>query len=66
MTNDDIVRWMVTRLPPHQREVIELVDLQGYTLPETAKILGIALGTAKSRRGRAFTTMTHLWKTRTD
>jgi len=42
-------------LPEEQRAAIVLVDIEGYSVAETAAILGIAEGTVKSRcaRGRA-------------
>ena len=45
----------LAQLPIEQRAPIVLVDVQGYTVTETARVLGIAEGTVKSRcaRGRA-------------
>jgi RNA polymerase sigma-70 factor (ECF subfamily) len=43
----------VAELPEEQRAVIILHDVEGYELHETAAILGIALGTVKSRLHRA-------------
>ncbi len=42
-------------LPEEQRAAIVLVDVEGYSVAETASILGVAEGTVKSRcaRGRA-------------
>ena len=42
-------------LPEEQRAAIVLVDVEGYSVAETAAILGVAEGTVKSRcaRGRA-------------
>lgn len=41
-------------LPEEQRHAILLVDVEGYTVAETADLLGVATGTIKSRcaRGR--------------
>ncbi|MFT3901513.1 MAG: RNA polymerase sigma factor SigM [Gordonia sp. (in: high G+C Gram-positive bacteria)] len=41
-------------LPEDQRRAILLVDVEGYTIAETAELLGVATGTIKSRcaRGR--------------
>ncbi|MFT4202152.1 RNA polymerase sigma factor SigM [Gordonia sp. (in: high G+C Gram-positive bacteria)] len=41
-------------LPEEQRRAILLVDVEGYTVAETAALLGVATGTIKSRcaRGR--------------
>jgi RNA polymerase sigma-70 factor (ECF subfamily) len=42
-------------LPVEQRAAIVLVDVEGYSVAETAQLLGVAEGTVKSRcaRGRA-------------
>ncbi len=42
-------------LPPEQRAALVLVDMEGYSVEETAAILGCAPGTVKSRcsRGRS-------------
>ncbi|HZG01968.1 MAG TPA: RNA polymerase sigma factor SigM [Streptomyces sp.] len=45
----------LSELPPEQRAALVLVDMQGYPVAEAARILGVAVGTVKSRcaRGRA-------------
>ncbi|HEX8869894.1 MAG TPA: ECF RNA polymerase sigma factor SigK [Lentzea sp.] len=43
------VRRCMTALTPLQRESIALAYYQGYTYPEVASLLGIALGTVKTR-----------------
>jgi RNA polymerase sigma factor (sigma-70 family) len=43
---------LVQQLPEEQREVIVLRDVEGYELHEAAEILGVALGTVKSRLHR--------------
>jgi RNA polymerase sigma factor (sigma-70 family) len=43
---------LVQQLPEEQREVVILRDLEGYELHEAAEILGVALGTVKSRLHR--------------
>jgi RNA polymerase sigma-70 factor (ECF subfamily) len=50
-----VVRDALATLPEEQRVPIVLVDVEGYSVAETAKMLGIAEGTVKSRcaRGRA-------------
>jgi RNA polymerase sigma-70 factor (ECF subfamily) len=42
-------------LPPDQRAVLVLVDMLGYPVADAAEVLGISVGTVKSRcaRGRA-------------
>ena len=49
-----LVREALDQLPENQRAPIVLVDVEGYSVAETAKMLGIAEGTVKSRcaRGR--------------
>ncbi|MEV8606672.1 RNA polymerase sigma factor SigM [Amycolatopsis sp. NPDC051373] len=49
-----LVREALEQLPEEQRAPILLVDVEGYSVAETAKMLGIAEGTVKSRcaRGR--------------
>ncbi|NLU69525.1 RNA polymerase sigma factor SigM [Streptomyces sp. HNM0574] len=54
----DLHRELVTalgQLPVDQRAVLVLVDMQGYPVAEAAEVLGVAVGTVKSRcaRGRA-------------
>jgi len=43
------VRRCLSTLTPLQRESIALAYYQGYTYPEVASLLGIALGTVKTR-----------------
>jgi RNA polymerase sigma-70 factor (ECF subfamily) len=47
------VRRAVARLSPGQREVLTLVDLEGFTYAEVAGILEIPMGTVMSRLNRA-------------
>jgi RNA polymerase sigma-70 factor, ECF subfamily len=50
-----LVRAALATLPVEQRAALVLVDMEGYSVDETAAILGVASGTVKSRcsRGRA-------------
>lgn len=50
-----VVQGALSELPVEQRAAITLVDIQGFSVAETAQILDIAEGTVKSRcaRGRA-------------
>lgn len=45
----------LAELPVEQRAAITLVDLQGYSVADSARVLGVAEGTVKSRcaRGRS-------------
>ncbi|RMG68549.1 MAG: sigma-70 family RNA polymerase sigma factor [Calditrichaeota bacterium] len=51
---DDIIQKAIEKLPPKFKEVILLRDVQGFSYEEISQILGIPLGTVKSRvnRGR--------------
>jgi RNA polymerase sigma-70 factor (ECF subfamily) len=50
-----IVEDALAQLPAEQRAAVTLVDLQGFSVADTAAVLGVAEGTVKSRcaRGRA-------------
>ncbi|MFS0900318.1 RNA polymerase sigma factor SigM [Mycolicibacterium litorale] len=48
-----VVQRALLRLPVDQRAAIVAVDMQGYSVAETARMLGIAEGTVKSRCSRA-------------
>ena len=47
------VRAAVERLPLAQRQVVTLVDLEGFSYGEVAEILDIPIGTVMSRLSRA-------------
>ena len=49
------VRAALAALPVEQRTAVVLVDMQGYAVADAADILGVPIGTVKSRcaRGRA-------------
>jgi RNA polymerase sigma-70 factor, ECF subfamily len=50
-----VVQRALMRLPVEQRATVVAVDMQGYSVADTARLLGVAQGTVKSRcaRGRA-------------
>jgi RNA polymerase sigma-70 factor, ECF subfamily len=48
-----LVQRALMRLPVEQRAAIVAVDMQGYSVADTARLLGIAEGTVKSRCARA-------------
>ena len=48
-----MVERALLRLPVEQRAVVVAVDMQGYSVAETARLLGIPEGTVKSRCSRA-------------
>jgi RNA polymerase sigma-70 factor, ECF subfamily len=54
------VRAAVLRLPVGQREVMSLIDLQGFAYDEAAQILDIPVGTVNSRICRARETLREL------
>jgi RNA polymerase sigma-70 factor (ECF subfamily) len=48
-----LVHRALMRLPVEQRAAVVAVDMQGYSVAETARLLGVAEGTVKSRCSRA-------------
>lgn len=56
----DKVRAAVARLPEGQRQVVTLVDLEGFSYVEVAQILSIPIGTVMSRLCRARNAMKDL------
>jgi len=48
-----IVRAAIVRLPEGQRQVVTLVDLEGFSYVEVAQILDVPIGTIMSRLCRA-------------
>lgn len=49
----DFLRGVINDLSPWHREVVVLVDVMGYDYGEAAALLGLPLGTVKSRLSRA-------------
>jgi RNA polymerase sigma-70 factor (ECF subfamily) len=52
---DEVLRRALSSLPPDQRDVVALVDVEGFSYQETAGALGIPVGTVMSRLHRART-----------
>lgn len=48
-----LVRAFFAELPPRQRELLELIDTEGYTTPEAAELMGIEPETARVHLLRA-------------
>ena len=48
-----VVRQALMRLSPAQRTAVVAVDMHGYSVADTARLLGVAEGTVKSRCSRA-------------
>jgi len=44
-----LLRWAIYRLDPEHREVFVLYYVQGFSVSEVAKIIGVPAGTVKSR-----------------
>jgi RNA polymerase sigma-70 factor, ECF subfamily len=55
-----VVQRALMRLPVEQRAAIVAVDMQGYSIADTAALLGIAEGTVKSRCARARVRLAYL------
>ena len=49
----ELILQKIDALPPWHRNVVLLVDVHGYDYSETAAMLGLPLGTVKSRLSRA-------------
>lgn len=50
-----VIERALMRLPLEQRAAVVAVDMQGYSVAETARMLGVPEGTVKSRCSRART-----------
>lgn len=48
-----VLHWAIAQLPPAQRTVVVLSDVQGLSYDEVSQAMGISLGTVKSRLSRA-------------
>jgi RNA polymerase sigma-70 factor (ECF subfamily) len=55
-----VVERALARLPIGQRAAIVAVDMQGYSVADTARLLGVPEGTVKSRCARARTRLAEL------
>jgi RNA polymerase sigma factor (sigma-70 family) len=55
------VRSVLEGLPPEQRAILVLRDLEGFSEEEAARQLDVALGTAKSRLHRARAAFRSRW-----
>lgn len=58
-----LVRQAMERLPESMTAVIHLVYFQGMTYRDAAEVLGIPVGTVKSRLNAAITRLTNVWNT---
>jgi len=48
-----VLQWALAQLPPDQRTVVVLSDIEGLSYEEIAIVMNIRLGTVKSRLSRA-------------
>lgn len=55
-----VIERALMQLPVEQRAAVVAVDMQGYSVAETARLLGVAEGTVKSRCARARTKLARL------
>lgn len=60
------VREAIKQLPEDQRETLELVFYHGLSGPEAAEVMGVALGTVKSRLHRAKETLKYILEGRNE
>lgn len=56
----ELVRHSINKLPESYRTILLLRDIEGYDTEETAAILELTLGTAKTRLHRARAALKHL------
>ncbi|NPA06556.1 MAG: sigma-70 family RNA polymerase sigma factor [Chloroflexi bacterium] len=56
------IRALLDRLPPEQRQVVELAFFEGYTHREIAKRLNLPLGTVKTRLRLAMDKLRTWWQ----
>jgi RNA polymerase sigma-70 factor (ECF subfamily) len=56
---DAVVAGSLRSLPEHQRQVVELVDLDGLSYAEAAEVIGVPVGTVMSRLHRARARVRH-------
>lgn len=54
------VRWSLTLLPPAQRQVLELAYFEDRTQQDISRMLGVPIGTVKSRMARGTTALARL------
>jgi len=55
-----VVQRALLRLPIQQRAAVVAVDMHGYSVAETARLLGVPEGTVKSRCARGRTKLAYL------
>ena len=55
------VEQVLAGLPPHHRAVLVLRELEGLTEAEAADVLGVSIGTVKSRTARAKQSFIRRW-----
>ncbi|RUP07154.1 MAG: RNA polymerase sigma factor SigM [Mycobacterium sp.] len=55
-----VVHRALLQLPVQQRAAVVAVDMQGYSIAETARLLGVPEGTVKSRCARGRARLAHL------
>lgn len=53
LVDEITVRWALADLPAPQREILSLIDVQGFSYAEAAEILDAPVGTVMSRISRA-------------
>ena len=49
----EFIRHFFTQLPPRQREVFDLVDLQGHDPVQVADMIGVRAGTVRANLFKA-------------
>jgi RNA polymerase sigma-70 factor (ECF subfamily) len=60
--NGQLLRKLLLRLPPEQRQLIELAFFEGYSHSELAELLHLPLGTVKTRLRMGMHKLRALWE----
>jgi len=60
--NGQVLRKLLGRLPPEQRQLIELAFFEGYSHSELAELLHLPLGTVKTRLRMGMQKLRQLWE----
>lgn len=59
----DMLQYAINQLPPEQRLILVLSDVEGFNYQEISEVTDLALGTVKSRLSRARTRLRDILRT---
>lgn len=52
-SSDELIRWIITKLPPLQQEIIRMKDIEEYELEQIAEITGTKVEAVRMNLSRA-------------